>query len=69
MICPNVKVNLELSGPEGNAFHVVGATVRAMKADGVKNKIIEQYRKEAFGGDYDNLLAVTKKYVCFNQGE
>ena len=57
------NVEVELVGGNGNAFAILGKVARAMRYAGVEKAVIDQYRKEAMGGDYDNLLAVTMDYV------
>lgn len=53
----------DLSGPDGNAFVIMGKAVGAMKQAGVSAETITQYRTEATSGDYKNLLKVTEEYV------
>jgi hypothetical protein len=53
----------DLSGPDGNAFAIMGKAVQAMKKAEVPEETIAQYRKEATSGDYQNLLKVTEEYV------
>lgn len=54
----NSKPKVKLIGEDGNAFYILGKVSKALpKEEAIK------YRKEAMSGDYDNLLAVTMKYV------
>lgn len=65
---PDVVVDLgNLSGPEGNAFAVMGNVQRAMRAAGKSHEEVEAYMNEAMSGDYNNLLSVTRKTVSVVQ--
>lgn len=57
----NPKPPLVLSGMDGNAFAVLGAAQKALKAAGYTRQDIAAFTKEATAGDYDRLLA-----VCFD---
>jgi hypothetical protein len=59
---PNIKVVVELSGPSGNAFAILGQVEKALKNAGHRAAAAE-YIKEATSSDYVNLLAVTAKYI------
>lgn len=56
------KPTVKLVGKDGNAFAILAAVEKAMKKAGCKKEEIDQYKKEAMSGDYDNLLRVTMKY-------
>ena len=58
---PNVTVNL--IGNDGNAFYVVGATMRAMRLSAVTDTRITDFYKEATSGDYDHLLQTVMEWV------
>lgn len=60
------EVKLELTGPNGNAFAIMGQINRAWS----RNRSVENYReiaveylKRAQSGDYNNLLAVSMQYI------
>ena len=57
------EVEVELSGQDGNAFVIMGAVRRAMRRAGVPAEELDEYTTEATSGDYDNLLAVTMRWV------
>jgi len=63
MKAPKEKPTVKLIGEDGNAFRILVAVKRALKKTGADQEYIDQYREEAMSGDYDNLLAVTMKYV------
>ena len=56
------EVEVKLFGENGNAFAIMGATVRAMKRAGY-NQYVEAYQNAATSGDYNNLLLVTDAWV------
>ena len=55
-------VVVELRGPSGNAFYVMGAVVEALRRNGHR-EMIADYRRKATSGDYENLLKVSGEYV------
>jgi hypothetical protein len=57
------KPTVKLIGENGNAFNILGQTIKALKKAKVDQETIDTYLQEAKAGDYDNLLAVTMKYV------
>ena len=59
----NETVRVELAGPSGNAFCVLGAMRRALRNAGLGSAEIDEYFRRATSGDYENLLAVSREYV------
>lgn len=59
----DAEIALDLSGPDGNAFAVMGHASRAMKDAGATQGDVASYHAEATSGDYEHLLAVTREYV------
>lgn len=57
---PNVKV--QLVGQNGNSFVILGLCGRAAKKAGLTKEQIDEFHKEAMGGDYDNLLCTCMKW-------
>ena len=51
-----------LVGVDGNAFSIMGYTARALKREGLRDKVDEMH-KRAESGDYDNLIRVCLEYV------
>jgi hypothetical protein len=51
-----------LVGVNGNAFALMGYTGRALKNEGLRDKVDEMYAK-ATSGDYDNLIRVCLEYL------
>lgn len=64
------EVNVKLVGEDGNAFSIIGRTVKALRQGGVSAEEIKAYQAEATSGDYNNLLSTTMKWVsCDAHGE
>ena len=57
---PRPKVRLV--GRDGNAFAVLAACMRAAREFGWSAEQIEDFRRDATSGNYDNLLAAAMKY-------
>lgn len=57
------KVSVQLSGEDGNAFAVLGRTMRALRNAGVSEEKVQEYHTEATSDDYDHLLQTTMKWV------
>ena len=55
-------VVVEMRGPSGNAYCVMGAVVDALRRNG-KGDLVAEYRRRATSGNYENLLAVSEEYV------
>lgn len=53
----------DLSGPEGNAYSILGRVEQAMKEAGWSQESRDAYQTAATSGDYDNLLKVTDMTV------
>jgi len=58
---PNVTV--KLTGENGNAFMVMGLTMKAMRKAGCIKEETDAYQAECMSGDYDHLLRVTMQTV------
>ena len=62
---PNVTVVMDIDGPDGNAFAIMGAVSKALKNAGVSKEEITAYSMDSMSGDYENLLATADKWVNF----
>lgn len=51
-----------LVGVDGNAFAIMGYTARALKNEGLRDKVSEMQQR-AMSGDYNNLICVCMEYV------
>jgi hypothetical protein len=58
---PNITV--KLVGQDGNAFNILGLVIKGMKKAKLTQEQIDEFKKEAMSGDYDNLLITCTKYV------
>ena len=60
---PRTNIEVELVGHDGNAFAIMGRVTKALRQNGYTADDVDEYRKEAMSGDYDNLLRVTMEWV------
>ena len=51
-----------LVGVDGNAYSIMGYTSRALKSEGLRDKVDEMFSR-ATSGDYYNLIAVCDEYI------
>jgi hypothetical protein len=58
---PHIKV--KLTGKDGNAFAILGAMRTALRKNDVDKDEVDQFIKEAMGGNYDHLLRTCMKWV------
>jgi len=56
---PIKQIEIDLSGPEGNAYMLIAMAGKWAKQLGLDSKAIQA---EMMSGDYENLLAVMEKY-------
>jgi len=52
----------DLVGVDGNAFAIMGYTARALKNEGLRDKVDEMHSR-ATAGDYYQLIAVCDEYI------
>ena len=52
-------IEIDLTGPDGNAFMLIGRAGNLAKQLGLDSKAIQ---KELMAGDYENLIKVFDKY-------
>jgi hypothetical protein len=57
------EIAVRLIGTDGNAFAVMGAVVKALKAAKVSQEERDAFMAEATAGDYDALLATCLRWV------
>ena len=62
---PNVIVEMNIDGPDGNAFAIMGRVQAALKKAGATKEELNQYSMDSMSGDYENLLATADKWVDF----
>jgi ribosomal protein S9 len=56
-------VTVQLSGGSGNAGAIVGAVARALQKAGVPEAERDEFRREAYSGNYDNVIQTAMKWV------
>lgn len=56
MNCKYPDIHVQLSSRDGNAFAVIGAVAKAMRAAGISQEEISAFEEEAMSGDYNHLL-------------
>ena len=62
---PNVIVEMDIDGPDGNAFAIMGRVQAALRKAGATKEELNQYTMDSMSGDYDNLLATADRWVDF----
>ena len=62
---PGIRVTVDLSGPQGNAFAIMGYVLKALKETGVDAHECSEFIAEATSGSYDRLLEVVGEWVSF----
>jgi len=60
---PHITIALELSGPGGDAFFIMGRVDSAMKETGVPESDRNAFAMEAMSGDYGHLIDVVREWV------
>lgn len=58
---PNITVNL--TSINGNAFSLIGATVKALRVNHIPKEEIDAFKEEAMSGDYDHVIQTIMKTV------
>tara|TARA_B100000927_G_scaffold96241_2_gene77654 strand:- start:1480 stop:1710 length:231 start_codon:yes stop_codon:yes gene_type:complete len=58
----NREIIIDLTGPDGNAFHLLGVAKRLGMKCGYDEVQISDLRNEMMSGDYENLLRVFDKH-------
>ena len=53
---------VDLTGPDGNAFALIGLATRLAKQLGIDSHTINVIKTKMMSGDYENLLQVFDKY-------
>jgi len=57
------SIEVKLSGEDGNAFAILVRVKRAMRAAGISETDIQDFRYEATLSDYDHLIRTCMQYV------
>ena len=53
---------IDLTGPDGNAFALIGLATRLAKQLGIDSHTINVIKTKMMSGDYEHLLKVFDKY-------
>ena len=57
------EITVQLTGEDGNAYAILGAVQRALRAAGVPAPVRTDFLNEATSGDYDHLLRTCMAWV------
>ena len=57
-------ITIDLSGPQGNAFYLLGTAQKIMKQKGFTDEMQNDVLDETKSGDYDNLCSVFEQTFC-----
>tara|TARA_R110000824_G_scaffold93535_3_gene226148 strand:+ start:421 stop:624 length:204 start_codon:yes stop_codon:yes gene_type:complete len=63
---PNVHLKLDLEGPDGNAFMVLGHSKKIMQEADVPEEEIKTMCADAMMGTYEHLLQTIRTYIKLN---
>ena len=55
-------VVVEMAGPSGNAYSIMGAVASALRRNG-RGDLVADYHRRATSGDYENLLKASEEFV------
>ena len=58
-----IEMDIDLDGPEGNAFHIISMAKKSMVEIGVSSAEIKEFVKDAMSGDYDHVKHTIEKWV------
>ena len=56
------KQVIDLTGPDGNAFYLLGTAMNLCKQIGISSERTEEILDEMRSSDYENLIKVFDKY-------
>jgi len=60
---PEVEIEIDLTGPDGNAFYILGAVNQALRSAGATKEQTTDFNNDATSSDYENLLEVVARWV------
>ena len=63
---PKIKVRLDLSSPDGNAFVILGRVKAAMQKAKISKEERDAFLADAMSGDYEHLLQVCREWIGFS---
>jgi len=56
-------ITVKLSGRDGNAFAILNAVIRSLRAYGVDKETIDKFIADAISSNYEHLLQVCMQWV------
>ena len=56
------KQVIDLTGPDGNAFYILGTAMKLCKQIGISSERTDEILDEMKSSDYENLIKVFDKY-------
>jgi len=62
-------VKIDLAGPQGNAFVVLGMCQAAARQCCWTDEEVQEFMDKATSGDYENLLKVAREYFEIDNGD
>lgn len=66
----DVKVNIDLAGPDGGTHYILRKVIRAMRKAEIPQHHIDHFRRDvAACHDYNSILAIIGRWICFNDNE
>jgi len=57
-----LDITVQLSGQDGNAFHIIGRCRRAMREADIEAAEIKAFQEEAMNSGYDHLLQTCMRW-------
>ena len=56
------KIEIDLTGPQGNAFFLIGTANKLAKQLDYSKEDADKLRQDMMSGDYENLLSIFDKH-------
>ncbi len=67
---PKIKVDMDLSGPDGNIHIIIRRVRQAMKNAGLGRDEVDEFTRQVqIPSDYHDRLREISRWVTFNEGE
>ncbi len=60
---PNILITLDMDGPGGNVFSIVGRVQRALQSEGASYEEREKFKHDCLSGDYKHVLETVREWV------
>ena len=59
----NRKLEIDLNGPQGNAFYLIGFLSNTLKRSGLTEDVISEIIEDMKSSDYEHLIQVFDKHL------